>query len=96
MIILLMFLGTILASGSIMSSAAKAGYFNGALTRTVAGGSVTVASSTFLTGYTNLESYINAAAVGNLGFSGYVFIGGLAALIITWISNLVEYEVAVK
>ena len=95
-LVILLFIGTILSSTSLISAAAKAGYLQGALSRTIAGGSATVASSTFLVGYTNLESFINAAYNGSLGFSGYVFIGGLAALLITWASNLIEYEVAVK
>lgn len=86
-----------LGSTSIISTIAKNGGLSGGLTRAVAGGSVGIASSTFLTGYTNLESFINAAANGSLGFAGYVFIGGLAAVLITWVSNLIEYNgVAIK
>ena len=85
-------MGSVLGSTSIISTISKNGGLNGGLTRAVAGGSVGIASSTFLTGYTNLESFINAAANGSLGFSGYVFIGGLAALLITWASNLIEYN----
>ena len=56
-----------------------------------------MAGSGYLIGYTNLESFINAAANGSLGFSGYVFIGGLAALLITWASNIIEFNgVAIK
>ncbi len=95
-VVMLLFIGTILGSTSLVSSASKAGFLNGALTRSVAGGSVSFASSTFLVGYTNLDSYLSACANGSLGFSGFIFIGGLIALILTWVSNLYQYEVAVK
>lgn len=94
--IILLFIGSILGSTSLISTAAKNGYLQGALTRSIAGGSVTVASSTFLSGYTNLESYINAAANGSIGFAGFVFIGGLVAVLITWVSNLINYQVAIR
>ena len=89
-------LGGILASTSVITAAANNGFLNGALTRSVAGGTLTVASGNFLAGYTNLESFISASANGSLGIAGYVFVGGLAALLITWAANLFEYGVAVK
>lgn len=95
-ILILLFIGSVLGSTSLITTASKNGFLNGALTRSVAGGSLSFASSTFLVGYTNLDSYLSACANGSLGFSGYVFIGGLAALIITWVSNLIEYKVAVQ
>lgn len=95
-LVILLFIGSILGSTSLISSAAKNGYLQGALSRSIAGGSATVASSTFLSGYTNLESYINAAFNGSIGFAGYVFIGGLVAVLITWVSNLINYQVAIR
>lgn len=95
-IIIIIFLGAILGSTSLIAAAAKSGYLNGSLTRSVAGGSLSLVSSGFLHGYTNLESFVNACFNGSLGFSGYVFIGGLFALLITWVSNLIEYKVAVQ
>lgn len=91
-LVIFLILGAIFGSTSIISAIAKNGGLNGGLTRAVAGGSASLAGSGFLVGYTNLESFINAAANGSLGFSGYVFIGGLAALLITWASNLLEYN----
>ena len=85
-------MGAIFGSTSIIQSIAKNGGLNGGLTRAVAGGSASLAGSGFLVGYTNLESFINAAANGSLGFAGYVFIGGLAALLITWASNIIEFN----
>jgi len=95
-LILLLFLGTILGSTSIISAAAKSGYMQGGLTRGLAGGTLSVTSSSFLYGYTNLESFLTAAANGSLGFAGFVFIGGLFAVLITWVSNLINYEVAIR
>lgn len=88
--------GSVLTSTSLISSASKSGFLNGAFTRSLAGGSTAIVSSNFLVGYTNLESFISASFNGSLGFSGYVFIGGLAALLLTWVSNLYNYQVLVK
>jgi len=95
-IIIIIFLGAVLGSTSVIASAAKAGFLNGTLTRSVAGGALSLTSSSFLHGYTNLESFVNACYNGSLGFSGFFFIGGLVALLITWVSNLIEYKVAIK
>jgi len=96
-LVIILFLGAIFGSTSIIQAIAKNGGLNNGLTRAVAGGSGSIAGSGFLVGYTNLESFINAAANGSLGFAGYVFIAGLAALLITWASNIIEYNgVAIK
>lgn len=95
-IIILIVIGSILASTSLIAAASKNGFLSGGLTRAVAGGTASISSSSFLVGYTNLDSFINAAYNGSLGFSGYVFLGGLVALLLTWVSNLIEYQVAVK
>jgi hypothetical protein len=89
---MLLFIGSIFGSTSIIQTISKNGGLNGALTRSIAGGGVSIAGSGFLIGYTNLESFINAAANGSLGLGGFIFIGGLAALLITWASNILEYN----
>ena len=91
-ITILIYFGAFLSSVSLVGMAQANGAFGGSLTRTVAGGVTSITSGTFLFQYTNLESFISACAIGNLGFSGYVFIGGLSALIITWVTNLIEYR----
>lgn len=95
-ILILLVFGAVLASTSLIGASAQSGILNGALTRSVAGGTLTLAGSNFLAGYTNLESFITASANGSLGISGYIFIGGLSALLITWTSNLIEFGTAVK
>ena len=90
-LIFIIFIGGILASTSIVNSLANQGFLNSALTRGVTGGTVALTSSNFLVGYTNLESFISASANGSLGLAGFVFLGGFAALLITWASNLIEY-----
>ncbi|MAH82027.1 MAG: hypothetical protein CMC21_02075 [Flavobacteriaceae bacterium] len=89
---ILIYLGALLSSVSVVGMAQANGAFSGSLSRTIAGGATSITSATFLVGYTNLESFINACAIGNLGLSGYVFIGGLSALVITWVTNLIEYR----
>ncbi len=90
-------LGSILGSTSIVSAISKNGGLNGGLTRGIVGGSSSFVGSSYLIGYTNLEMFITASINGSLGFGGFVFIGGLSALLITWISNLIEYQgVAIK
>jgi len=91
-LLFLLYAGALLSSVSIVGMAQSSGAFSGSLSRTIAGGTTSIVSSTFLVGYTNLESFISACASGNIGLSGYVFIGGLSALIITWVTNLIEYR----
>ena len=93
---IILMLGAVLGSTSLIAGLANSGYMNSALTRSVAGGVISFTSANFLVGYTNLESFISASANGTLGFSGFVFIGGLIALLITWLSNLFEFGVLVK
>lgn len=95
-LIFILYAGAILASTSLIGGLANNGFLNSSLTRSVAGGTVSFTSSNFLIGYTNLEYFISASANGSLGLSGFVFIGGLSALVITWVSNLIESGVAVK
>ena len=92
----IIYLGAILASTSVISGLAQSGFMNGGLTRGVAGGTLSFTSASFMVGYTNLEYFISASANGSLGISGFVFIGGLAALLITWASNILEFGVLVK
>lgn len=89
-------LGALFTSTSIVNGLAKNNFLNSGLTRGVAGGTTAIASSNFLVGYTNLESFISASANGSLGLSGFVFIGGLAALLITWGANLIEFRSLIK
>jgi len=95
-LIIIIFISSILVSTSIVGGLAESGFMNGALTRSVAGGSIAFTSSNFLVGYTNLEFFISASINGELGLSGFVFIGGLVALLITWFSNILEFGVAIK
>lgn len=95
-ITIILFIASILGSTSVIAGLAESGFMNGALTRSVAGGTLAITSSNFLVGYTNLEYFISAAANGDLGLSGFVFIGGLVALIVTWLSNLIEFGVLIK
>ena len=60
-LVILIVIGSILGSTSLIGAASKNGFLNGGLTRGVAGGTASVASSSFLVGYTNLDSFINAA-----------------------------------
>jgi hypothetical protein len=94
--LIIIIIGSVLGSTSLVNAAAKNGFLNSGLTRSVAGGSAAIASSNFMVGYTNLETFISAAANGSLGLAGFFFIGGLAALLITWAGNLIEFGVAVK
>lgn len=92
MTVMLIYIGSALASISVINAGAQSGAFSGAFTRTIQGGATTVVSSNFLIGYTNTESFISASINGSLGFAGYVFIGGLVALLLTWVGNIYEYK----
>lgn len=89
---LFIYVGAILASTSVIGAIASNGGLSGNLTRTVSGGTLSVVSSEFLIGYANMESFLSASINGSLGFSGYVLIGGLAAMLLTWAGNLIEYR----
>ena len=82
------FVLTTLASLTIIDRAAAAGFLQGSLTRVFAGSSASIATSSFLYGYTNLDSFINACIDGLLGFPGYAFIGSLLFVAAVWINNL--------
>ena len=88
----IIYVGSILASTSVIGAIASNGGLSGNLTRTVSGGTLTVVSAEFMIGYANMESFLSASINGSLGFSGYVLIGGLAALLLTWAGNLIEYR----
>ena len=91
----LIYLVTLLGSLSIVSSAGSAGYLNSTFQRGFAGVSTQIVSSNFLLNYTNAESFIRACLGGEVGFTGYIFIFSMAVLIITWVSNLIDYKQAI-
>jgi hypothetical protein len=91
----IIYLVTLLGSLSIVSSAGNAGFLNSAFQRGFAGVSTQIVSSNFLLNYTNTESFIRACYEGEVGFTGFVFIFSLAVLIITWVSNLIDYKQAI-
>lgn len=93
---LLLGIGVLLVSTSITTQAAKSGFLSNGLLRGVAGGGTFITSGTFLVGYTNLESFITASINGSLGISGFVFLGGFIALLVTWASNFYNYAVVIK
>ena len=79
---------TVLASLTIVDRAAAAGFLNSALTRVFAGSSASIATTSFLYGYTNLDSFINACIDGMIGFPGYFFVGSLLFVGVVWVNNL--------
>jgi len=91
----LLYLGTIFGAVSLTNGLFDSGFLRNGYGRFVAGASTTFVSSEFLQGYTNLESFIRASANGSLGIGGFVFIGGLVALLITWAGNLIYHRQAV-
>lgn len=82
------FVLTTLASLTIIDRAASAGFLQGSLTRVFAGSSTSIATTSFLYGYTNLDSFINACLDGMLGFPGYAFIASILFVAAVWINNL--------
>jgi len=86
---------TLLISLTLIQNAGAAGALNGVFQRGFAGVSTQIVSTKFLLSYTNLETFIRACLEGQIGITGYFFIGSLAFLIITWVNNLIEYETAI-
>lgn len=92
---IIIYVATLLISLSVVGSAGNAGYLNGAFQRGFAGVSTQVVSSNFLLSYTNAESFIRACYQGEVGIAGFLFILSMGVLIITWVSNLIEYKTAI-
>lgn len=88
MLELIIMILSVLTSITIVDRAAAAGFLNGALTRVFAGSSASIVSTSFLYGYTNLDSFINACIDGLVGFPGYFFIFSLLFVASVWVSNL--------
>jgi len=83
---------TVLASLTAVDRAQAAGFLNGGLTRTVAGGSTAIVTQSWLYGYTNLDSFVNACIDGVLGVSGYLFLLSIMTLLAVWVGNLMTYD----
>lgn len=91
----LIYLGTVFGAVSLTNALYDSGFLLKGYQRFVAGTGTQIVSANFLIGYTNLESFVTASAKGYLGIGGFVFIGGLIALIITWSGNLIYHRQAV-
>jgi hypothetical protein len=89
---IIVLLTTTLISVSLVGKAWENGALNRALSRAFAGGSVGVVSNKFLTQYTQFESLITASINGNLGFTGFFFVGALILLLTVWITNFIKYR----
>lgn len=92
---IIIYVATLLISLSVIGSAGNAGYLNGAFQRGFAGVGTQIASSNFLLSYTNAESFIIACYEGEVGIAGFLFLLSMGVLIITWVSNLIEYKTAI-
>ena len=84
-----------LASISIVGRAASAGALNGAFTRTVAGAGTAFATQSWLYGYTNLDSFIQACLDGVLGIAGYLFLAAIITTAGIWVNNVITYRQAI-
>ena len=89
------YLLTLFGSLSFVGAVGNSGYLNSGFQRGFAGVSTQIVSSNFLLNYTNAESFILASWEGQIGFAGYIFIASLAALAVTWVSNLYNYQQAI-
>jgi hypothetical protein len=92
---MILYIITLLASLSVVQMAGANGVLNGAFQRGFAGLSTQIVSSKFLLSYTNFETFLRACLEGQIGVFGYLFLGSFAVLIIVWVNNLIEYEVAI-
>lgn len=94
-VITAIYLLTLFGSLSFVGAVGNSGFLNSSFQRGFAGVSTQFVSANFLINYTNTESFITAAWQGQIGFTGYIFIASLAALGITWASNLYNYRQAI-
>ncbi len=95
MVIMAIYLLTLFGSLSFTAAVGNSGFLNNSFQRGFTGVSTQFVSANFLINYTNTESFITAAWEGQIGFTGYIFIASLAALAITWASNLYNYRQAI-
>ena len=91
----ILYILTLLASVTVVQNAGASGALNGAFQRGFAGASTQIVSTKFLLSYTNFETFIRACLEGQVGLIGYLFVGSLATLIIVWVNNIIEFEVAI-
>lgn len=91
----ILYILTLLASVTVVQNAGASGALNGAFQRGFAGVSTQIVSTKFLLSYTNFETFIRACLEGQVGLIGYLFVGSLATLIIVWVNNIIEFEVAI-
>lgn len=95
MVMLIIGVLTVLLSVNLVGIASQSGYLNSAWTRSFGAVGTQLTSATFLTQYTNFETFIIACLEGYVGTPGYIFIVSLALLALVWINNIYEYRQAI-
>lgn len=95
MVGVILYIVTLLITLTVVGGASSAGYLNGALTRTVGGISTQFVSLSWLSQYTNFESFLRYCFQGEVGIIGYLFLLSLGTLVVVWINNLIEYKQAI-
>ncbi|HIJ51310.1 MAG TPA: hypothetical protein HPP54_09710 [Nitrospinae bacterium] len=96
MIELILYAFSLLGSFSIIQAAAKADFLGGAFSRVFAGSSLSLATTTWLQGYSNVASFTSACINGYVGIGGYVFIFGLFAIAAVWAENLYTHNTLIR
>jgi hypothetical protein len=93
---LILYAFSLLGSFSIVQLAAKNGFLGGAGYRIFAGSSLSLATTTWLQGYSNIASFTSSCLAGHVGIGGYVFVAGLFAIAIVWAENLYTHNTLIR
>jgi len=72
----------------IVGQGFKSGMLNTGYSRAFAGGSVSLVSANFLSGYAGVESFLRVCLNGGLGIPGQLLIIAISSLILAWAYNL--------
>jgi len=96
MLELIVYAFSALGSFSVIQAAAKNNVLGGAFSRVFAGSSLSLATTTWLQGYSNVASFTSASLAGQVGIGGYVFIFGLFALAAVWAENLWTHNTLIR
>ena len=85
----------VVALASITVVQTTQGVLDTGLKRAVTGSGLSYGGFTILDNYTNVISFYEVSAQGDLGLAGFVFIAGSVAVALVWVSNLYKFRQAI-
>lgn len=96
MLELIVYAFSLLGSFTVIQAAAKNDFLGSALSRVFAGSSISLATTEWLQGYTNVASFTSSCINGHADIGGYIFVFGLFALAAVWAENLYTHNTLIR